>query len=286
MLCTTLSDGKQTFERKRTTCSSVAPVGLYCAPVGCGFRVPSSHPSAARHSGGLHAVTAWLPRHEHTTHDLRLRSAAACQHLRRALMGRAAACTASDALTQSARSPVGVLMSVGMSRDAAEAALRQAAGDDGAAAAEHLSPIDHSADSAAHSNAGGSTAIDRTMQHSDGAEQQHLHQFGQDGSEVRTEQHSLVAADEQTWINGNVWVSGSTQLLQADRVSAAVQGLLDAGVPVHMLAAVIAAHPTALVADPDTEWKPRVRRLLFPCLCSEEIQRDLCVQSARREAYG
>jgi len=204
-------------------------------------------------------VTAWLPRHSHTTCNLRLRSAAACRHPRQASKGHAAAHAPPDGPGQALRSPADVLMSVGMSRDTAEAALRQAAGDEGAAAAERLSPVTHSAEVAAHSYAEGSAAVGKTAEHSTGAERQHLHQVGEDSSTVRTEQQSTVSAGEQAWTNGRVHVSGSEQLLRTDRVSAAVQGLLDAGVPVHSLAAVIAAHPAALIADPATDWEPRVR---------------------------
>ena len=258
MLCTTLSDGKQTCKAKRTACSSVAPVASYGASTGRRSGL-HTHPSAARPSGALRAVTTWLLRHSHTTVNVRLRSAAAPQHRRQALKGHTAARAAPDTLGQALRSPADVLMAVGMSRDAAEAALRQAAGDDSAAAVKRQSPVPSPAQSAARSDADGSAAEPESAQHSSGAEQALGDRTGEDHNAVCTEQKGTVSLGQQAWVSGSL-VTGSEQLLQTDRIAAAVQGLLDAGIPVRRLAAVIAAHPAALAADPVAEWKPRVRR--------------------------
>ena len=262
MLCATLSDGKQSLKGKRTACTLVARVDLPCIPPDPGSGLPRRH-TPARRSRGVPAVTAWLPRHSHTTCNLQLRSSAACRHPRQALKRHAAASALPGVPDQSLRSPMDVLISIGMSHHAAEAALQQIAGDATAAAAERPSPVTNSAESTAGSDAEGSAAGRESTPQSNGANQQHLEEACDDISTVSrlcTEQQSTVSAtEEQAWISGGVTVSGSEQLLQAERISAAVQGLLDAGVPVHRLAAVIAAHPAALVADPDTEWQPRVR---------------------------
>ena len=131
-------------------------------------------------------------------------------------------------------------MSIGMSREAAEAALRQATGAYSDAAAEQQSLGTHAAATAVQSDA--------KRSEEDSEETHEIDKAAQD---------SLLAAGDPAIVGRSPESSMAYQLPDADRVSATVRALLDFGVPIHRLAAVIVAHPTALVADPGADWKPK-----------------------------
>jgi hypothetical protein len=80
--------------------------------------------------------------------------------------------------------------------------------------------------------------------------------------ELCSTQHQLAAPNpEADMLSGDVSVTGTAPAAAvAGRVEGAVMALLDAGVPVDQLATVIGEHPSALAADPDAEWNPKVSR--------------------------
>ena len=113
------------------------------------------------------------------------------------------------------RTPLERLLSIGMSREAAETALQQA---------------------------------DR-------------HHSGLEADRPSTQQVSAVPIPEAVRPNDVALDRAAQQMLPADRVERTVEALLDAGVPVRQLAAVIGEHPHALAADPGADWEPKVRHV-------------------------
>ena len=160
-------------------------------------------------------ATSWLRRRCQGFTALPL-PPAALKPWRRALGASATARTAGDGQLTRQRTSLELLLSVGMSREAAEAALRHAAAHFSALGPEHY-----------------------VTQQESAAPDSKVEAASTDVAQVGAAQQEAVAAC----------------------VEIAMKALLDAGVPVQHLATVIGEHPAALAANPDAEWKPKVRHM-------------------------